>query len=114
LPWSELASFVKERFWALVCAKSLRFLHLLKRGTSALMSSTTTTRETNIHRDPPLALGAGLVAASTGVLAVSEGASTGAAGVATSGVAAAGVLTVSAGAASVADGFGARADGRVV
>jgi hypothetical protein len=74
------------------------------------MRSTTTTRETNIHRDPLLALGAGLVAAaSTGVLAVSEDASTGAAG-----VAAAGVLTVSAGAASVADGFGASADGRVV
>lgn len=75
------------------------------------MRSTTTTRETNIHRDPPEALVAGLVAAAGGVLAVSEGVPTGAAG-----AAATGVLTVSAGAAAaagVADSFRGRADGGV-
>jgi hypothetical protein len=56
------------------CAKSLRFLHRLIRGTSVPIISTTTAIEIQSQEDPFLAVTAGIAAAASGVLVVSEGA----------------------------------------
>jgi len=100
LSWSELASRVKERFWAPVRSKSFRFLHLLKIGAIVPIAIITTASKIKSHKAPRLAGAAGVVAAA-GVLAASEDALAGAAGVA---AAAAGVLAVAAGVVAAAAG----------
>lgn len=97
---SELDLCVKERFWAPVFSMNFRFLHLLKRGVSAPMTSTNMTNAIRIPSEPARAGGAGFGVAASGVLADSEGALAVSAGV---GSAATGVVSVSAGLAAAAD-----------
>ena len=99
----------KERFWALVCSKSFRFLHLLKSGVSAPITSTSTIKETKIPGDPPQT---DVVDFAGGELTGAGGALEVAAGVE---AVAAGVLIASAGATAagvVGGSFRVRADGR--
>ena len=110
VPGSELALRVKERFWPLVCSKSFCFLHLLKRGVSAPITSTSTIKETKIPGDP---LQTDVVDFAGGELTGAGGALEVAAGVE---AVAAGVLIFSAGATAagvVGGSFRLGADGRV-
>ena len=92
MPWSELASRVKERFWAPVRSKSFRFLHLLKKGNSAPMTITSTATAIQSQKDQLLEVTVGVVATAAGVLTGSADVLEVAAGVV---AASAGVLTVS-------------------
>ena len=80
-PGSDFASRVKERFGAPVCSRLLRFLHLLRKGTSVPMTITSAPNAIKSHKDPRRAVGVGVVATAAGVLAVSEDALAVAAGV---------------------------------
>jgi hypothetical protein len=103
-PWSllfltELSSRLKERFWAPVCAKSLRFLHLLKRGNMVPRTITSTANGINNHEVQLLAGAVGVVSAAAGVLAVAAGVAAAVVGVTT---VSADVLAVTSGAVAAA------------
>jgi hypothetical protein len=119
LLWSELVSRLKERFGASVRSKLFRFLHLLRKGTSVPMTTTSTANPIKNQKDPALEVAVAGVATGAGVLTGSEDVLV-AAGV---GLAAAGVLSgsvdvlaVTAGvveaAAGVAGSFRGRAGSR--
>ena len=101
MPWSELASRVKERFGAPVRSKLFRFLHRLRKGTMVPITITSTANAIKNHKDQPLEVAVGVVATATGVLTGSEDVLAVAAGVVPP---ASGVMTVSEDVLAVAAG----------
>src|SRR6476646_6331567 len=101
-PDSELARCEKERFCLFDCARSLRFLHRLIRGTSVPKIKTTTAIAIQSPGAPFLVVTAGVATAASGVTAVSEGALSAARGLAAS---ATGVAVSAGGAVAAAVAF---------
>lgn len=96
---SELATGFKERFWAPVRSKSLRFLHRLTSGAIVPSTITTTANAIRSQNDPPLAGTAGAAATGPGVLVFSTDVLSD-----TAAVLAAGVLTGSEGSVTLTSG----------